>query len=48
MQAAYAILSSVACSTLYIFPRYLINGKIFGGKIIEQEMRVFILSTNFV
>jgi hypothetical protein len=34
-------------STIF-FPHYLINGAIFGKKVIEHKMCVLILSTTFV
>jgi len=41
------MLPSVACPVLlYIFPRYLINGTNFGGKVIEYKMCVLIFSTS--
>jgi len=32
----------------HIFPHYLINGTLFGKKVIESKMCVLILVTNFV
>jgi hypothetical protein len=42
------IMSSVACLAVHIFPHYLINGTIFGKKVIEHKMRVLIFSTAFI
>jgi len=38
MQCAYAVLSSVACPAVRYFPRYLINGTIFGKKSYWHKM----------
>jgi hypothetical protein len=38
------ILSSVACQALPYFSHYLINGPIFGEKVMEHEMCVLIFS----
>ena len=32
----------------HIFPQYLINGTIFGKKLLENKVRVLISSTTFV
>ena len=49
MQCTWAILSSVACPALHIFPHYLINGTIFGKKkLLNIKMYVSIFSTTFV
>jgi len=32
------IILSVACLSVHIFPLYLINGTIFGEKVVEQKM----------
>jgi hypothetical protein len=38
------ILSSVACPALPYFPHYNTNGTIFGKKVIEHKMSIFIFS----
>jgi hypothetical protein len=38
----------VACPAVPYFPHYLINGKIFGKKVIEHKMCAVIFSTDFV
>jgi len=49
MQCACAILSSVACQALSIFPHYLIHDTIFEKKkVVEHEISVSIFSTTFV
>jgi hypothetical protein len=42
------IFPSMACLSLPIFPHYIINGMIFGNKVTEHTLRVFLFSTTFV
>ena len=44
----HSMLPSVTCLALHYFPRYLINGTIFGVKVIEPKMCVLIFPTTFV
>jgi hypothetical protein len=41
------VLSPVACTVLYIFSHYHINGTIFGGKCVEQKMCIDFLCNFF-
>jgi hypothetical protein len=45
---ARIILSSLSCPALQYSPHYLINGTIFGKKVLEHEMYILIFSTIFV
>ena len=47
MRMCRIALSSVACLAVQYFWGYLINGRIFGKKIIERKMVFFIFSANF-
>ena len=45
MRMRHIVICGLPRSTIF-FPHYLINGKIFGKKVIEHKIRVLIFSTN--
>ena len=47
MQCACAIFHLLPVRLYHIFPHRLINGMVFGKKVIEYKMCVFVVSTTF-
>jgi hypothetical protein len=46
MRIRHIVIRGLSAPLYHIFPHYLINGTILGGKIIEYEMCVLIFSTH--